>query len=91
MLSDLSAADLMRWMAWYEVAPRGDDRADLHAAFVAQESGGAFRKEPVPLIDLLDNLKDHWEPMTPEKVEERKRRRRERARQKFISMAKRGT
>lgn len=71
--------DLAGWRAWYEVEPRGDDRADLHASLVASEiaqvlaafSGG----EPITPAAFLQYLRDHWTPLTKAERERRKQQR----------------
>jgi len=94
MLRGMTAAQFTRWLAWRDAQPRGEDRADIHAAFLATFQANANATEPVDLADVMAALTDLWDPPSKTeieiRVEQKKARRRERARRKFVSMGKNG-
>jgi hypothetical protein len=82
----------MKWRAWYEAQPRGEERADLHAALIAKEilnvaialAGG----EPATTAELLEHLEDHWREPTAAEKRHRKLRRRQRGLAKLRGVGK---
>jgi hypothetical protein len=94
MLRGMTAAQFNRWLAWRDAQPRGEDRADVHTAFIATVQANANSKEPVEITDVMAALTDLWDPPTESEVakrkEQKKARRRENARKKFVSMGGKG-
>jgi hypothetical protein len=82
-----SARKLARWRAWYDLEPRGEDRADLHAAVIAHEivnfAIGLAGGEPIALADMLQAIRDCWIPLTPREKKRRKQRRKQRWKQRL--------
>ena len=60
-LGEMSARDMEIWRAWYEIEPRGDDRADYHAAFLAYYIRAAAGGKNLPTIgECLESLRLLW-------------------------------
>ena len=72
LLDSLDVAELQEWVAFYELDPWTEDRADLRAGIVAStvanchSTKGKFR----PRDFMVDYEKRHREPKTPEQLKE---------------------
>jgi hypothetical protein len=88
----MTASQFSRWLAWWNAQPRGEERSDIHTAFLATIAANANSKDPVEIADVMTALTDLWDQPTPAEIEKRaeqkKARRREKARKKFVAMGK---
>jgi hypothetical protein len=72
LLHGMDAAELQEWVAYYELDPWTQDRADLRAGIVAatvanaNSTKGKFR----PADFMVDYAKRHREPKTPEQLKD---------------------
>lgn len=55
----MSAADLAKWRTWYDLEPRGDERADYHAALIAMAVWA--QAEGTSIADMLGRLRSCWD------------------------------
>lgn len=69
----MTAGQIETWRAWYDLEPRGDERADVLTAMLAL----ANAKEGTTVLDIVQMIRDLWTPITPK---EEKRRKREKSR-----------
>jgi hypothetical protein len=67
-LAGLTARDLEIWRAWYDLEPRGDERADYHAALVA-----AAVDRSATVADMLGWLNSCWDAARAKREAERQK------------------
>ena len=77
MLSEMSASDIEIWRAWFDLEPRGDDRADWHAALIASQITAGPLQEPQSLDDMLRLLRACWDRAAMEKEKKRRKHRKQ--------------
>lgn len=53
MTARMTAAEENGWMAFYEIAPFGDQRADLRSAQITQMVHNANSKKPKKLMEFM--------------------------------------
>lgn len=87
VLRELTPRDLAWWRAWYSLEPRGEERADLHAAILVRTVTNAVSKEPVNTAEVLRDIRDHWTPITTAERQRRKKARIRKAKRKMAANA----
>lgn len=57
----MTARDAAIWQAYFELEPRGDDRADIHAAFIAHKILWSQLGTKAPsIVEVYEDLTALW-------------------------------
>lgn len=72
------------WRAWYDLEPRGEERADIHTAWLIAHLG--HNPEGTTVGDILEKIRC-WQPKTKADAERKKRRTKKRAKAKLKAAA----
>ena len=71
LLARIDSHELSEWLAYYQIEPFGETRADMRAALIAMIMANIYRKKNQPPFNLGDFM-FKFEPSKPQSVEEMK-------------------